>query len=104
MHAGRPHHPENPTGVSMESRKVERFSAVSDDGRVFHITAWQEWEPQRFGRVSVRMIPIIQNLETDEGLFARPTPDGRYELPQLGLRVTRLDSTARPSGAALAAQ
>ena len=76
----------------MEAKKVDRFTAVADDGRVFHLTAWQELEPQRFGRVSVRMVPTIQNMETDEGYFARATPDGRYELPELGIRLTRVES------------
>ena len=78
----------------MEAQKVDRFRAVADNGRVFHVTAWQELEPQRFGRTSTRMVPTIQNLETDEGFFVRATPDGRYEVPELGLRVTRVDSPA----------
>ncbi|MDX2199862.1 MAG: hypothetical protein SF069_12940 [Phycisphaerae bacterium] len=77
------------------TKEVERFAVVDDKGREFVVIVWQEFEPQRFGRGRTRNYPTIQNLETTEGHFVRKIWDGRYEIPALGLTVSRVESAQR---------
>lgn len=78
-------------------QRVDGFVARTDDGREFRILVWQEFEPQRAGAVHTRMVPSIQLMETQEGYYVRPTPDGRYAVPELGIVVARVNEPAARS-------
>ncbi len=76
----------------IEVREIDRFDAISEDGRVFTVVVYQDFIINHYHDGTTSRIPGRKTAKTTEGYYANYKDNNTFQIVELDLMVTRVET------------